>query len=228
MVKLGGSGQRIPWSQFGSFGESIRSRDQWCGAFAKHKAAASYWQKGVEEKYVQRAYLAVLRGEISNDQVIHTYLGNDPHSKVFVKQRVTEKSGRAKQAETIFYPLIYSKGYTFCRVLTKTGRKHQIRVHAQWAGHPLVGEKLYGSDEQIYLKFCTEGWQEEWRDLLGMSRQALHGRSLHDHRTGKTFQAPLAPDIVDFIQTNLGVSNNTVEQAVRRMDNHFQMTTHKN
>ena len=45
-------------------------------------------------------------------------------------------------------------------------RKHQIRVHAQSIGCPLVGEKLYGKDESIYLDFCTGGWREEWKKYL--------------------------------------------------------------
>jgi 23S rRNA pseudouridine1911/1915/1917 synthase len=173
---------------------------------AKHRKAASYWQKGIEDKKVKRRYLAILRGEMTEELKVSNYLGNEPNSNVFVKQRVLEqKTNKAKQAETVFIPLLVQHGHTFCRVRTLTGRKHQIRVHAQWAGHPLVGEKLYGSDENIYLRFCEEGWQDEWLEDLGMRRQALHGEWL-GFDEGDSFSASLPADMSVYLQDNLQVS----------------------
>jgi 23S rRNA pseudouridine1911/1915/1917 synthase len=188
---------------------------------AKHRKAASYWQKGIEHKSVRRCYLAILEGALTETQNISTYLGKDPYSEVYVKQMVTEKSRKAKFAETVFTPLFSANQYTLCSVSTRTGRKHQIRVHAQWMGHPLVGEKLYGSNEQIYLDFCTTGWREEWRDALGMTRQALHGRTLADSLSLQSFLAPLPEDFSCFLEQKLGLKNDLLQDSITKSDHSF-------
>ena len=173
---------------------------------AKHRGAASRWQKGIEIKAVRRSYLTVLEGEMDGSREISTFLGKDPNSEVFVKQRVTENSKKSQRAESAFIPMEVKKGYTFALVLTRTGRKHQIRVHAQSIGYPLVGEKLYGRDESYYLRFCEGGWKNEWMEDLGMSRQALHGRSLGFIADDFYYKADLALDMRDFLVEKMGLS----------------------
>ena len=173
---------------------------------AKHRGAASRWQKGIELKTVRRSYLTILEGEMEGSREISTFLGKDPTSEVFVKQRVTENSKKSQRAESAFIPLEVKNGYTFALVLTRTGRKHQIRVHAQSIGYPLVGEKLYGRDETYYLRFCEGGWKNEWMEDLGMSRQALHGRSLGFIANDFYYKADLAVDMRDFLLEKLGFS----------------------
>ena len=173
---------------------------------AKHRGAASRWQKGIEVKAVRRSYLTILEGEMDGSREISTFLGKDPNSEVFVKQMVTENSKKSQRAESAFIPLEVKKGYTFALVLTRTGRKHQIRVHAQSIGYPLVGEKLYGRDESYYLRFCEGGWKNEWMEDLGMSRQALHGRSLGFIADDFYYKADLALDMRDFLVEKMGLS----------------------
>jgi len=173
---------------------------------AKHRGAASRWQKGIEVKAVRRSYLTILEGEMDGSREISTFLGKDPTSEVFVKQRVTENSKKSQRAESAFIPLEVKNGYTFALVLTRTGRKHQIRVHAQSIGYPLVGEKLYGRDETYYLRFCEGGWKNEWIEDLGMSRQALHGRSLGFIADDFYYKADLALDMRDFLVEKMGLS----------------------
>ena len=173
---------------------------------AKHRGAASRWQKGIELKTVRRSYLTILEGEMEGSREISTFLGKDPTSEVFVKQRVTENSKKSQRAESAFIPLEVKNGYTFALVLTRTGRKHQIRVHAQSIGYPLVGEKLYGRDETYYLRFCEGGWKNEWMEDLGMSRQALHGRSLGFIANDFYYKADLAVDMRDFLLEKMGFS----------------------
>ena len=50
---------------------------------------------------------------------------------------------------------------------------HQIRVHLQWLGHPIVGDKLYGHDETLYLEFTQHDWTEKHQRMLGARRQLL-------------------------------------------------------
>jgi len=189
---------------------------------AKHRKSASYWQKGIEQKTVRRNYLAILEGNLTEERVVSNYLGKDPDSPVYVKQRVTDKSRKAKFAETVFSPLICKNNYTLCSVSTLTGRKHQIRIHAQWIKCPLVGEKLYGKDESIYLDFCSTGWKEEWKGVLGMYRQALHARCLIDTRSKKEFIADLADDFLDFLISVMKVKKQDVSDALLQSDEGFR------
>ena len=171
---------------------------------AKHKKSASFWQKGVESRMVGRVYLATVRGEISQETEVKTFLGNDVDSGVFVKQAVTKESRKSKEAFTRFLPVKFGNEHTLCLVQTETGRKHQIRVHAQYIGHSIVGDKLYGEDESFYLSFCEGGWNNAWYDQLGMSRQALHGLLMNHKNDDQEFIAPFPQDMMGFLNKRLG------------------------
>ena len=170
---------------------------------AKNQAAGRIWQKALEQKKVKRTYLAIVEGELNEEVQVAGFVGNDPDSKVFVKQRVTVKSRTSKKADTRFFPLYCADGYTFVSVVTKTGRKHQIRLHAQSISFPLVGEKLYGHDESYYLNFCESGWNSSWMDELGMDRQALHARRFGYLDKGEIFEAEIPSDIMSFLENRM-------------------------
>ena len=192
-----------------------------CVLFAKNQRAARYWQKGIETKQVKRSYVAVLSGELLEKRSVSTFLGKDPDSAVFVKQRVTEKSRKSKNATSHFYPLIFRNGYTFCAILTETGRKHQIRVHAQYMGQSLIGEKLYGEDENYYLKFCEHGWNDDWMPALKMNRQALHGRCLMHEESVLPFKANLPNDLLNFMKLGLDLVDDEIESCLAKADELF-------
>ena len=87
-----------------------------------------------------------------------------------------------------------------------TGRMHQIRVHAAYLGHPLVGDKIYGEDESCYLDFITSGWTVELARRLLLPRHALHACRISFPWRGTTVsvESPLPADMRGILQ---GCSN---------------------
>ena len=61
-------------------------------------------KKGIEQKTVRRNYLAILEGHLSEEKVVSNYLGKDPDSPVYVKQRVTDKSRKPSLPKLCFPP----------------------------------------------------------------------------------------------------------------------------
>ena len=100
-------------------------------------------------------------------------------------------------------------------VVTKTGRKHQIRLHAQSIGFPLVGEKLYGHDESYYLNFCESGWNPLWMDELGMDRQALHARRFGYLDKDEIFEAEIPSDLMSFLENRMNFQPNEMEKILK-------------
>lgn len=135
----------------------------------------------------------MLAGPVRVDQP----LGDDTASPVFMKSGVRE-DGQA--SVTLFDPVASAAGFTLTRVTTETGRKHQIRAHAQWLGHSIVGDKIYGPDARLYLDFIDNGWSAALEEKLLLARQALHCSRIDLRTAGMefVFTAALPQDMADF------------------------------
>ena len=72
----------------------------------------------------------------------------------------------------------YAGKVTLVTAKPVTGRTHQIRVHLAHAGHPILGDKIYGPSELCYLDFIERGWTEDLRRTLFLPSHALHASSL--------------------------------------------------
>lgn len=167
--------------------------------FAKTSAMASRLQKAVQKRNVGKAYLAIMTGELKEHTVVNQPLGDDEQSPVFVKSAVRPDG---QPAVTHFYPLTSGGGFTLARVVTETGRKHQIRAHAQWLGYRLVGDKIYGPSERCFLEFIDNGWTPALAEQLLLSRHALHCAEIDLRPAGldRVFHASLAPDMRTFCE----------------------------
>jgi 23S rRNA pseudouridine1911/1915/1917 synthase len=89
--------------------------------------------------------------------------------------------------------------FSLIRAIPRTGRTHQIRVHLSAIGHPIVGDKIYGPDEQLYLRFIETGWTPELEQRLLLPRQALHSTELAIEGEQK-WTSPLPSDLAEFIR----------------------------
>lgn len=173
---------------------------------AKDRKYARLTQMAFQNRQVSKSYLAIVEGEFREKVEVRKHLARDMDSPVYIKQTV-RKSNSSQRAETDFEPLYSGGGYSLVRVVPHTGRKHQIRAHALWLGHRIVGDKIYGPDDTLYLEFIEKGWTDRLEAALPLRHQALHAFSLSFHvpEFERTFTAPLATDMREFLKTHLGL-----------------------
>ena len=169
---------------------------------AKDARLASRLQVAMQERKIGKAYFAILTGELRQPVTVDQPLGDDLSSPVFIKSAVVT-DGTGQNAVTHVEPRAVGGGFTLARVVTTTGRKHQIRAHAQWLGHALVGDKIYGPDARLYLDFIDHGWTPALAEKLCLPRQALHCAEIDLKPAGlpQEFLAPLPADLREFLAT---------------------------
>lgn len=117
---------------------------------AKNDKAHLSLAKQLEDKTCHRIYTALLEGVLKEDDgTICTFIGRSEKDRT--KMAVVS---HGREAITNFKVIKRFSNYTLCEFSLKTGRTHQIRVHAKHIGHPIVGDKEYGFKNQ---KFKLEG-----------------------------------------------------------------------
>ncbi len=176
--------------------------------FARGPSMARKLQMAAQERRYDKTYLAILTGELTDPVIVDQPLGDDHDSPVAVKSKVVSAGARGQSAVTRFEPLERGGGFTLARVTTETGRKHQIRAHAQWLGHSLVGDKIYGPDARLFLEFVEHGWTPTLAQRLLLPRQALHCAEIDLRRVGidRVFRAPMHADMRLFCRDTMGLA----------------------
>ncbi|HUF63141.1 MAG TPA: RluA family pseudouridine synthase [Verrucomicrobiales bacterium] len=176
---------------------------------AKNPAAARSFCRAMEQRRVEKNYLALVWGWPNEDQFsIDAPLlrrGEVDPGPVWLERAVHPKGAPA--LTHFFVRRRFSRAdppdtrFSLIEASPVTGRMHQIRVHLQHAGHPIVGDKLYGPDRRLYLHFIEHGFDETLRRRLLWSRHALHCQRLaletaHGHRS---WTATLPQEFQDFL-----------------------------
>jgi len=144
----------------------------------------------LQKRTMSRIYEAVVHGETDVEGTIETDIGRHP---VHRKRMAVVHSG--KPAITHFNRVRAFRGFSQLSVSLETGRTHQIRVHMQHIGHPLVGDPTYGRSRKI-LKGLSRSLADAIQEF---PRQALHAYRLsflhpEDERP-VSFEAPRPADI---------------------------------
>ncbi len=127
-----------------------------------------------------------------------------------------ENSDEGKESETHFECFLEKNGYVLALAFPLTGRQHQIRVHAAIHGYPLLGDKLYSGDPQVFIRFKENKATEEDHALMQIPRQALHAAALKMLYQNKPthFIAPLPKDLVKWMEANLGLKFEEIEKLM--------------
>ena len=153
---------------------------------AKTAAAAREFGLLMQSHRVAKEYYAIVWGWPAWDcKTVDARLirqGRIARSAIYLKQTI---DARGIDAMTEFhvqkrFRKKTTNGELFSLVKARplTGRTHQIRVHLASLGHPIVGDKIYGPNERLYLQFIETGWTPELARQLLLDRHALHGSRL--------------------------------------------------
>jgi 23S rRNA pseudouridine1911/1915/1917 synthase len=149
---------------------------------AKTSEAKNWLQKQFSQRKVKKTYIALLHGHLKQQ----TATLDLPIQRNPQKPQTFRVDANGKPAQTQFETLQVFPHHTLVQFRPATGRTHQLRVHAAYLGHAIVGDPLYGKVEKT------------------LPRLFLHAKSLEltlPNRQRKTFEAPLPPELTKFLQT---------------------------
>jgi 23S rRNA pseudouridine1911/1915/1917 synthase len=154
---------------------------------------------------IHKYYLALVTGRVELEHGLIDApmgrLGLSSENPIWLRQGVIPsddpQARKTAEARSEFWRLAASDSVSLLRLQAHTGRLHQLRVHLAHIGHPVIGDKIYGPDPNLYLKFIAEGWTEEHQRVLGLTRHALHAHELRFSWNGEelSFTAPLPEDM---------------------------------
>ncbi|MCU0865204.1 MAG: RluA family pseudouridine synthase [Planctomycetes bacterium] len=160
-----------------------------------------------EQGQVEKTYRAVVRGRVDSPFVCNLPIGRARQSRIALRRAAGEAIDEPQAATTRFYPEAAGPAASLLRCEPATGRTHQIRVHLEAHGTPILGDKLYGRPDEDYLAFVARV-KNSGDARVGVDgepdRHLLHAsvlRCLHP-ATGLAveFTAPLPPAFGDWLQ----------------------------
>jgi 23S rRNA pseudouridine1911/1915/1917 synthase len=171
---------------------------------AKEREACTHITRQFAERSTEKSYLAIVRGVTPPEFAIDLPLGKARGTEIELKMSPLPESLGGQPAQTRFRRIDTAGEFSVVECFPKTGRQHQIRVHLEAAGHPIVGDKLYGLPEAEGLRYVNRQYlSPEAEARLLLPRHALHSAGLRfDHPvTGERleFRCELPADLRDFL-----------------------------
>ena len=167
----------------------------------KSDAVHSHIAMQFEKRSVRKEYLAVVEGELmlDSDEISLPIARHKIDS-----QKMAVRHDIGKEAVSIYEVVERFRGYTLVKIMPKTGRTHQIRVHMRAIGHPVVADFMYSSQESCYLSDLLQK-EREPGELPIIERQALHAHRIeffHPIKNKKMeFEVDLPEDISTLVKT---------------------------
>jgi 23S rRNA pseudouridine1911/1915/1917 synthase len=155
--------------------------------FAKDKEVQLYLQENWHRVITKRVYVALVEGKVEKkeDKIVTWLTENEKSLKIHSSK--TDNGGQ--QAITHYRCIKSNEQYSLLELELETGRKNQIRVHMQQIGHPIAGDKKYGS----------------MTNPIG--RMGLHARILTFHHPASSeivkFETPVPRNFLKVFHTNI-------------------------
>ncbi len=170
--------------------------------FGRTKPDTAFIATQFQQRQVKKRYLAIVEGVPDRDTfVIDHPLGNAANSLI---RKAVGVCADGITAVTDCRVLHRGQDWSLIEASPRTGRLHQIRAHLKSVALPILGDKVYGQSEELFLKFVSDDpfTARELRQL-GMDRQALHAWQLEiTHPQSKElicFTAPLPDDMAEVL-----------------------------
>ncbi|PIU18521.1 MAG: hypothetical protein COT18_10360, partial [Elusimicrobia bacterium CG08_land_8_20_14_0_20_59_10] len=175
---------------------------------AKNPSAAAACGRQFTGRSVTKKYTVFVEGVLAGRLRARGYIGPCAGSAVRIKRRFEpaetsqpEPGREAEWADTEFTPRESRGGISVVEAIPHTGRMHQIRAALFSLGYPVVGDKIYGPDEGIFLRFLEGRVAEEDAGKLRIGRHALHAAELiFAHPSGGRPMAVSAPLPADMLE----------------------------
>ena len=175
----------------------------------KTGSAAAIVQKSFFNGEIYKEYFVIVEGNFPEYKNAEGILLRDDKSIIrkkrkFIFNELPQNYTNAETARTEFFPEFSLKNISLLRAILHTGRMHQIRATLCSMGFPVVGDRLYGIDENLYLKLISGEGSKDDLEILKMDRTALHCSIMEfNHpKTGERMriESKLPEDIQTFLR----------------------------
>ena len=173
---------------------------------AKNAQTARRFGLAMQRHLIQKEYLAIVSGWPDWETIMIdaplARQGDHAPSAIWLKQMIHERGAPAItefRVEKRFVRPTPPGKFAIVRAVPRTGRTHQIRVHLAHLDHAIVGDKIYGLDAQLYLRFIETGWSDELQRQLLLPRHALHSARLRIDQFD--WRSPLPDDLESWMRS---------------------------
>ena len=156
-----------------------------------------------EDREVRKVYLAVVHGRPHADEGLCDF-GIGPCASSAIRLRLeSRRDGSGQSALTAWKVLRGNDRFSLVELHPRTGRTHQLRVHMEGLGCPLVGDKIYGRDDAVFFEHLEDNISAASRESLVLDRHALHAARLTFHHPildrPLVLDAPLPDDMAALV-----------------------------
>ncbi|OEH84843.1 hypothetical protein BHU72_08180 [Desulfuribacillus stibiiarsenatis] len=139
---------------------------------AKNSYAHQLFDKELKNNRISRTYIAIIEGAIQEEvDTINLPIDRCPTHQT---KRCVSKNG--EEAITHYQCLGKTKDYSIVKIQIETGRTHQIRVHFAHLGHPVAGDRLYGSTNRNITRQALHAYQLQWTHPIDDRKQCISAK----------------------------------------------------